>query len=449
MVTLLQRRIVQFGCLSLTLATISCSGTNPNDTNPVSQYDREFDEPAAAGKDQTKLPSLNAELDLLQRATNAYDRGLYSVAKDLFVKLEEQYPGSYYAILAELKVADCLYYLGDYTASLTEYEEFLRLHPSHESIPYVHLQMANTFKAQYRGPEHDQAPLLAAVKRFQKLIEEYPHSEYAPLARRQLDACREDLAKHEAMVAHFYLKQGQHKASAGRFKELLINYPETQTAALVRAEVQELFADDPELLSTIGRPNTRLALSPKADALAPKTPMILDNDVVPARGGLPEYRAVAASSPTVAKRPPAPQMLQASIDGPSAEEGLTEFYCEDVDDSIIFSASFAQRPSVRRAERVPVGEAHHQVLIEAGIGKTAFHWQSFFCDTANASAVVTPYQNGVQIRFKLPQDRNFQYFVLDRPWRLIAVSAGKQSRKTVRNETSASTSGEETSVEVE
>jgi outer membrane protein assembly factor BamD len=177
-------------------------------------------------KNLVKKPSL-AEERILEDAMKAYDRGLYTVSIESWTDLRDGYPASYFGALAELKIADAYFYAGDYPAAITAYEEFAKMHPGHEAMPYVRFQIGRSNSEQYKGEKRDQEPLKLACKNFSAVISEFPRSEFAVLAKRELDRARDRLAEHEAFVAGFYAKQGYPKASAGRLQTLIVNYPET------------------------------------------------------------------------------------------------------------------------------------------------------------------------------------------------------------------------------
>lgn len=228
-----------FYCLLFFAAlTAACSDSSSSKSNTISPYDREFDPERSTDyvNDGEDIP----EETLLNEAQSAYERGLFSLSREKFSKLREDYPGSYYATLAEIKIADTFFYSADYGAAITAYEEFMRLHPAHEASAYVRYQIANSYRKQYTGPEHDPAPILTAIKNYRLMMEKYPRSEFSVLARNRLDECREALAAHEAGVAEFYDKQGAIPARDARLAYLKSEYPDTeayrQLAALFNSE---------------------------------------------------------------------------------------------------------------------------------------------------------------------------------------------------------------------
>jgi outer membrane protein assembly factor BamD len=184
-------------------------------------------------KNIIKAPT-TPETEMLQTAMKSYDQQLYRVSMQNWVDLRDGYPNSYFATLAELKIADAQFYAGDFPAALVSYEEFTKLHPGHEAMPYVRYQIGNCHLAQYRDVTHDQGPLQSAIKSFQSLIAQHPRSEYVVLARRRMRKARELQAEYERYVAGFYEKRGLHTASSSRLKYLASNFPETQAFALAK-----------------------------------------------------------------------------------------------------------------------------------------------------------------------------------------------------------------------
>jgi len=165
------------------------------------------------------------EIDLLERGMTLYDKGLFSVSREAWMELRDGYPNSYYSTLTELKIADTYFFTDSYAEALASYEEFARMRPGHEAIPYVFYQIANTHLKQYRGVKRDQSPLRDAMEAFKNLIEKHPSSLFTAFAKSKIRECHELLASYEAYVAGFYRKQGLYKASHHRYRTLSENFP--------------------------------------------------------------------------------------------------------------------------------------------------------------------------------------------------------------------------------
>lgn len=156
------------------------------------------------------------ELEILARAMDNYDRGMYNLSREAWSDLSNTFPNTYYSTLADLKIADSYYFSESYSEALVAYEEYLKLHRGHEAIPYVYYQMANCHFQQYRGVAHDQTPLKSVIQLSEQLLKEFPESLYANVARENIEKARSYLKQYEAFVAYFYERQGMTEAAEKR-----------------------------------------------------------------------------------------------------------------------------------------------------------------------------------------------------------------------------------------
>ena len=62
----------------------------------------------------TRPVSPDDEVGLTDKAVNYFVRGRYILAEEIFQKIRDRYPFSPYATLAELRLADCKFYMGLY-----------------------------------------------------------------------------------------------------------------------------------------------------------------------------------------------------------------------------------------------------------------------------------------------------------------------------------------------
>jgi outer membrane protein assembly factor BamD len=155
-----------------------------------------------------------------------YESGDYEGARDAFEKLKDWYPYSEYAKLAELKIADANYRLGNYEEAIFAYEEFESLHPRNEAIPYVIYQMGMCYFDQVDTPDRDQVSTRKALDTFARLMRDYPNDPYAVKAQENINFCLRSLALSELNIGRFYYKGGHYKAALRRFKNVLSRYPD-------------------------------------------------------------------------------------------------------------------------------------------------------------------------------------------------------------------------------
>ncbi len=157
---------------------------------------------------------------------DAYENGDYKDAIEYFQKLKDWYPFSKYAILAELKIADAHYHLEQYEEAIFAYEEFEKLHPRNEAIPYVLYQIGLCYFDQIDTIDRDQTPARKAYETFQRLDKQFPNNHYARSGAEHITKCVKSLAGNEYHIGVFYYKSKHYKAALHRFMAVLSSYPD-------------------------------------------------------------------------------------------------------------------------------------------------------------------------------------------------------------------------------
>ncbi len=164
---------------------------------------------------------------LARDAQERMDADDYKSAAELWQQLKDQYPYSKYAILGELKLADALYLQGKYVEALGAYEDFERLHPENEAVPYSVYQQGMCHYQRAYGIDRDQTPTIQTIQTLARLIETYPDSQYAAMGRARIAESQNNLAGHEFYVGEFYYKRKDYAAAMNRFTGLLRYYPDS------------------------------------------------------------------------------------------------------------------------------------------------------------------------------------------------------------------------------
>ncbi len=150
----------------------------------------------------------------------------YGAAAENFKKLKEHYPYSKYVILAELKLGDAYFYDGKYSEASMSYEEFVRLHPRNEVIPYVLYQVGMCHFLMFTTVDRDAEETKIAMEAFQKVMQNYPRTEYAGRSERQLMECKKRIVAHEMGVARFYYIIKEYPAAKNRLDAITSKYPQ-------------------------------------------------------------------------------------------------------------------------------------------------------------------------------------------------------------------------------
>lgn len=202
--------------------------------------------------------------ELLVKGMDDYNVGKYYTAVEFFNDIVNRFPFSPEATLAELKAADCSYYLERYVEALLLYEEFENRHPTNESIPYVMYQKAMCNYKQIDRVDRDSAGAVKSIELFNQLLKAYPDSPYTSDAKARIKAATEFLANHEYFVVEYYVRTEKYDQAIIRLKYLLVMYPESDIAPKAQQLLARIEAGDPprSLLASwfpkLGLPNWTL-----------------------------------------------------------------------------------------------------------------------------------------------------------------------------------------------
>jgi outer membrane protein assembly factor BamD len=164
--------------------------------------------------------------ELMKEGIENYEKGYFESATTAFQKVKDRYPYSKYALEAELKMADSFYMRDLYNEAYDAYSEFEKLHPKNPKIPYVIYQRGMSQYSQVKSIDRDQSHTIEAKEEFERLVKNFPKSEYTKKAALKIRQCYIYLAKYELYVGHFYYKMEKYRTAVDRYRSLLKNYPD-------------------------------------------------------------------------------------------------------------------------------------------------------------------------------------------------------------------------------
>lgn len=173
-------------------------------------------------------PPEDTAQELFENARGFMQDKEYGEAVDSLTKLNDRYPFSPYATEARLMLGDAYALDSQYLEAVDAYEEFLNMHPRHESIDYVLFQIGVNKYNSHRSIDLPHTQLGEAVESFRRLVSEYPTSQYRDPALEYIVKCRKLMAEHEMFVADFYFKSGSYKAAWTRYRYIVDNFPELE-----------------------------------------------------------------------------------------------------------------------------------------------------------------------------------------------------------------------------
>ena len=190
------------------------------------------------------LPDIAADAGEQQMYENAqrYLRGdNYNLAIKSLELLESRYPFGKYAEQAQLELIYAHYNAYEHEAAVEAADRFIRLHPQHPSVDYAYYMKG---LAAYSANEdifarfmptdptqRDTSQAKEAFSEFSQLVSRFPNSPYAADAEARMIALRNLLARHEIMVANYYLRRGAYLAAVNRGRYVVENFQRTPAVA--------------------------------------------------------------------------------------------------------------------------------------------------------------------------------------------------------------------------
>jgi outer membrane protein assembly factor BamD len=202
-------------------------------------------------------PVVNPEFEnltkeqLFQKAEQLYEKHRWQRARSYYSHIYESYPNDPLGRRALLRVADTYYQQSD-PVNLVEaqykYRDFINRYPTSDKADYAMLQIAMVSYKQMEKADRDQQKTHEAVDKFNEMLRAYPKSPLRPEAEAKLQEAMDRLAKHEHLIARFYMKRGSWSSAVPRLNYILDNYPNY-------AEKDAVFFDLATTLTKLGRGN--------------------------------------------------------------------------------------------------------------------------------------------------------------------------------------------------
>jgi outer membrane protein assembly factor BamD len=167
----------------------------------------------------------SSDQELMSRAEAAMSKKKHDEGRKNLQRLINQFPESEMVPAARLSVGRSYFTERRYDEARAEYQRFLELFPQHERIDEAHYYMGLSYFKQMDKMDRDQSFAKKALAEFQTVAGEFKDSQYAADARAKLTTCRRQLAEREFYVGKFYFHRGAYGAAIKRFEKILRDYP--------------------------------------------------------------------------------------------------------------------------------------------------------------------------------------------------------------------------------
>jgi len=184
--------------------------------------------------DVTVLPAP----DLLKRGIEQYEAKKYLSAVETLQSLVFNYPGESMIDTAQFYLASSYFSNEDYVMAAVEYNRLLVNYPASDFATRSQLMKAICY---YEGtPKHrglDQSDLEVAIKQFEDFIIDHPESEAVPDAQKYLNEARTRLAHKYYESGTVYVRLRDQRAARIYFQKVVDEYTDTEFAPLATFEL--------------------------------------------------------------------------------------------------------------------------------------------------------------------------------------------------------------------
>lgn len=151
----------------------------------------------------------------------------FKKAADAFDEVERQHPYSEWAVRGQVMAAYASYNAREYDKAIATLDAFAQLHPGYEHIAYVYYLRGLCYYDQILATARDQQNTLEALKALEVVVKRFPDTKYGRDAKFKMDLVYDHLAGKEMEVGRYYLSQKQYLAAVNRFQAVIDAYPRT------------------------------------------------------------------------------------------------------------------------------------------------------------------------------------------------------------------------------
>ena len=183
-------------------------------------------------KDEKKSVILEKNMD--SQILEAWNEGLRELergealfAAKKFNEVEILFPQSEWASKSTLMAAYAYYSNDYYFDTIQEIKIFIKKYPNHKDSDYAYFLMAMAYYNQIIDETRDLNSILMAKEQFEKVVKDYPDTEYALDSKFKLDLIKDILASKEMYLGRYYFNKKKWIPAINRFKTVIEDFDST------------------------------------------------------------------------------------------------------------------------------------------------------------------------------------------------------------------------------
>lgn len=143
-----------------------------------------------------------------------------------YQNIEQNFPYSKYAKLAQLKVADVYFEMRNYIQAQYQYKYYHELHPKDENSDYALFRSGlSLYKQLPKSVDRDLSKASEVLKVWRETLVKHPGTKYTKKILDMQQKLIKKLGKKELYIANFYYKQDKCISAQSRINKLFTQYP--------------------------------------------------------------------------------------------------------------------------------------------------------------------------------------------------------------------------------
>ena len=156
------------------------------------------------------------------------DKELYEEAKLKFENINFKFPLSNEGIQSLLMIAFIEYAQLNYDEAIYKFDRVIKKYPSHKNIDYAYYMRAMCYFEQIKHESLDGTNNQEALESFNQIINRFPESKYARDSQQKIIFVKENIAAKHMDIALFYLNQKKYLAALNRYNIVINEYSQSK-----------------------------------------------------------------------------------------------------------------------------------------------------------------------------------------------------------------------------
>ncbi|MBB4063558.1 outer membrane protein assembly factor BamD [Gellertiella hungarica] len=170
-----------------------------------------------------------------------FKAGNTTEAQRKFDAIDRQHPFTDWARKALVMSTFLKYRTGDYDAAITTGSRYMNQYANTDDAAYVQYLIGLSYSKQIPDVTQDQRAAAQTIDAMQKVVDNYPQSEYVDDAQTKIRFARDNLAGKEMQVGRYYLERKEYLAAIQRFRIVVEKYPNTNQVEEALARLVEAY----------------------------------------------------------------------------------------------------------------------------------------------------------------------------------------------------------------